>query len=183
MFQQKMISKINIIDYFYSKDDFENLLGQSNTIEYEKTHQPKMIPYPDRMKAMPCYETKMMTSDIFKNTFEEKTKLQIENFGTFFRKTLGEEIKQSGFYNAGSPPHTDNNNFDIAGLIYFNTFDINDGTKLYSFKEQYEPDIIVGSKPNRMIYYNADVLHTANYNVNINERIVQPFFIKLKGGK
>lgn len=181
-----MLERIKIFDDFYSMLDFENMVYHSNTMKYETTHQPKMIPYPNRMKAMPCYETLIEDNIIrktFIKTFESLTGLQIEKIATFFRKTLGKEIKESSFYKAGCPPHVDDSNlFDIAGLVYLNTYDINDGTKMFTYKEQYEPDIIVGSKPNRMIYYKADILHSANYNLNIDERIIQPFFIKLKGG-
>ena len=183
-----MLNKVNIIEDFYNDDDLGKVTLAYNLKSYTATYQPKDIFYPNRLKAMPCYETNMFASDdlilkMFVNTFQQKTNLNIENVFTFFRKTKSEEIQKSAFYKAGSPPHVDDTIFDVAGLVYLNTFSIKDGTSIFTYKNQYEPDIIVGSKPNRCIFYNADMYHTANYDLDNEDRFIQPFFIKLKGGK
>ena len=56
-----------------------------------------------------------------------------------------------------------------------------DGTKLFTTnKDQFEPDIVIGSKPNRMILYKASTWHEPNFDKNNEVRFIQPFFITLK---
>jgi hypothetical protein len=43
---------------------------------------------------------------------------------------------------------------------------------------QIEPDVIVGAKPNRCVFYDSQIYHKPLQDPNTEIRIIQPFFIK-----
>ena len=67
--------------------------------------------------------------------------------------------------------------FDLAGIVYFNCNSLKDGTYMYSGKNTFEPDAIIGSKMNRCVFYNTQQFHSPGHEQEIDERWVQPFFI------
>jgi hypothetical protein len=84
------------------------------------------------------------------------------------------------------PPHIDKTKvknedfeYDVAGVIYYNTWSLEDGTYFFSGKDQIEPDIMIGAKPNRCIFYKTDIFHCPGHNKKTDVRLVQPFFISL----
>jgi len=178
---------LKIIDNFYKKNDFEHMLSSSILNPYKSTLQPNDKFFISRSNAYPCYETTKFLKDtslfeIFTKTFEEKTGFIIEDVNTFFRKIYSSELEHVLKY--GLRPHTDENKYNIAGVIYYNTFSLNDGTAIFSGMEenncQIEPDIIVGSKPNRCVFYCSSIWHRPLQDKNTEVRIIQPFFIKIK---
>ena len=175
----------NVIDNFYEENDFMTLITAANLNSYIATYQPyNNINFINRLQAYACYETKEMVNEdnllkIFISTFEKKTNLKIKRIQTFIRKIINSELKHVFEY--GLPKHKDSTeNFQIAGVIYINTFNLKDGTRLFSFEQQIEPDILIGSKPNRCVYYDTNIWHSPGHNENTEVRFVQPFFIALE---
>jgi hypothetical protein len=119
---------------------------------------------------------------IFYKTFEEKTGFTIDKLSTRFRKIYSSELEHVFKY--GLRPHNDSAIWDIAGVIHFNAFSLDDGTAIFSDFEnnnhQIEPDIIIGAKPNRCVFYNSQIPHRPLQNKHTEMRIIQPFFIKFK---
>jgi hypothetical protein len=168
---------INIIDDFYDGYYLNKIISLCHSSDFFPTYQPSIPNFPNRLKLYPCYETEELKelTNLFRDTFERKTNLRIKNIKTSFRKILTSELKDVFKY--GLRPHKDHPQYDFAGVIYLNLWNLNDGTALYSFKEQIEPDIIIGSKPNRCVYYNSQIFHNPCQDPITDVRIIQPFFI------
>jgi len=177
---------LKIIDNFYEINDFNFILSSAMLIRYKASWQPLDEIFGDRSNSYPCHETHRFSEEdkqfkIFIKTFEEKTGFVINNMITFFRKIYSSELENVFKY--GLRPHTDPKKFDLAGVVYFNTFNLDDGTGIFSEfngNSHIEPDVIIGSKPNRCVFYDSQINHTPLQNRNTKVRIVQPFFIKLK---
>jgi hypothetical protein len=173
---------IDIIENFYEESDFNLINTSANLNPYNATYQPNDVFYPDRLRAYPCYETKSFAENdkpfhIFCSTFEKKSNLKIKTVKTFFRKILSSELKHVFEYRLS--PHKDSDEENIAGVIYINTWNLEDGTYFYSYRNQIKPDIIIGSKPNRCVYYNSNLWHSPGHDKETEVRIIQPFFITL----
>lgn len=175
---------LQILDDFYEQKDFAFMMTAANINSYYTTYQPNNRYFTSRSNAYPCHQTKEFksgepTGDIFVKTFEEKTKLKIKNVSTYFRKIYSKELKNVFKY--GIAPHIDPKIFNVAGVIHFNTFGLDDGTGLISNNEepyiQIEPDIIIGAKPNRCVFYDSQIYHKPLQDPNTEIRIIQPFFI------
>ena len=95
---------------------------------------------------------------------------------TFLRKIKLSELKQSPSYGQHRQ-HVDPQYYNLAGLVYFNSNSLEDGTKLYSDSHSFEPTLIVGSKVNRCIFYRADTWHCPGMKQEVEERWVQPFML------
>ena len=176
---------LKIIDNFYDEKDFNLMISRTMLNTYNECWHSNNKKFYNRFNAYPCFETKMFVEtdilhNIFCKTFQEKTGFVIDKVNTFFRKIYSSELKH--IFKYGLSPHTDNKNFEIAGIIYFNTFSLDDGTGIFSEFEngQIEPDVIIGAKPNRCVFYDSQIFHRPLQNKNTKIRIVQPFFIKLK---
>jgi hypothetical protein len=178
------MQKVNILDDFYSMADYGMITSELKTTSMSGTYLPRNIYYPSRLHAYPCWETQPLPEDnlcylIFKQTFMEKTNLKPKNIKTFFRKIVKKELEQSPF--AGREEgliHKDDEARHFAGIIYFDSFSIKDGTRIYAYDNQIEPDIIVGSKPNRCLFYPTNVNHSAGIDWRKEERTVQVFFLE-----
>lgn len=174
--------KLNIIDNFYNNEDFYYMISCSMLNPYCQTYQPNNNFFSSRANAYSCHETKSFVVNdkalsIFGNTFVSKTGKKIKEVKTFFRKIYSYEITNVLKY--GMPSHKDDIDFNIAGVVYYNSFGIDDGTGLYTTEDfQIEPDIIVGSKPNRCVFYDTQISHKPLQSKDNQVRIVQPFFIK-----
>jgi len=178
---------LKIIDNFYKEEDFAYMLTSAMLNSYKSSWQPNAKHFHNRTNAYPCHETKMffetdIVYKIFYKTFQEKTGHTIDKVNTFFRKIYSNELDHVFKY--GLRPHKDGQICDIAGVVYFNNFSLDDGTGIFSGYEenndQIEPDIIIGAKPNRCILYDSQIPHRALQNKKTEIRIVQPFFIKFK---
>jgi hypothetical protein len=173
---------LNVIDDFYEENDLGYMFTCSMLNPYTATYQPNENFFNNRANAYRCHETKKFThtdkaSLIFVDTFFKKTGKKIKEFKTFFRKIYAFEIQNVLKYKL--PSHKDNIAFDVAGVVYFNTFGIEDGTGLFTTDQnQIEPDIIIGAKPNRCVFYNSQVLHSPLQSKDTEMRLIQPFFIK-----
>ena len=173
---------INVIDNFFYENDFAILTASAHSKLYIPSYQPKQLFVHDRLKAYPCYETEILlnTDYLFKTfweTFENKTNLKIKKLKTFLRKILSIELENVFKYRL--TPHQDDKEFDLAGVIYINNFNLLDGTNIYSNLYQIEPDIVVGAKPNRCLYYSSNMWHSPGHDKNTELRLIQPFFITL----
>jgi hypothetical protein len=182
---------INLVDNFYEKEDLKTILFESNSVQYYPTYQPRYVNFPNRLKAYPCYESQIYLNEnndvvkIFKDNFEKKTNFKIKELNLRFRKTLSSELKNVFKYRL--VPHQDSlqnenekcNSPDLCGIIYLNSYDLNDGTCMYSFREQIEPDVIIGAKPNRCVFYESNVWHAPSHSEDTEVRLIQPFFIKI----
>lgn len=173
---------LNIIDNFYSENDFNFMTTCSMLNPYIATFQPNAVLVNNRANAYRCHETKRFveadkTTAIFVNTFLIKTGKKIKEVHTFFRKIYVSEIQNVLKYRL--PCHKDDIQYDIAGVIYFNNFGLDDGTGLFTTgSEQIEPDIIIGAKPNRCVFYDSQIFHTPLQSKDNEMRLIQPFFIK-----
>jgi hypothetical protein len=178
---------LNIIDNFYSSEDFQYMMTVSLLNPYQTLWQPTNKFFVSRANAYPCFETKEfkendVASNIFLNTFKQKTNFKIKTFSTFFRKIYSKELKN--IFKYGMRPHKDAAKYNFAGIIHYNTFGLDDGTGMFSnYGEndfQIEPDVIIGSKPNRCVFYDSQIWHKPLQDKNTEMRIVQPFFITLE---
>ena len=175
---------LNIIENFYDPNDLGLFSLYFMNLPFNKTYQSKKFPVSDRMQAYPCYETSALEQSedeyspfqIFKKTFEKKTNKKLYIIKSFLRKIKLEELKNSAVYKKDRP-HLDDPMYDYAGLVYFNSNSIKDGTKIYNDERLFEPTIIVGSKVNRCLFYNTQVPHSTPCDQMVEERWVQPFFI------
>jgi hypothetical protein len=178
---------LNIIDNFYSSEDFQYMMTAALLNPYNSFWQPNNKFFLSRANAYPCFETKEfqqndVTNNIFFKTLKQKTNLKIKNALTFFRKIYSKELDKVFKY--GIPPHQDDKKYNFAGIIYYNTYGLDDGTGLLSDYSkdgfQIEPDIIIGAKPNRCVFYDSQIWHRPLQDKNTEMRIVQPFFITLE---
>ena len=177
---------IQYIDNFYDTNDLGLQVICFLNMHFDVTHQSGGLWYGgDRMKACPCHETKDIANNktdqigpyhIFKKTFELKTNLKILHCETFFRKSKLEELKKSPSWKQ-TKPHRDDKTFDIAGVVYYNSNSLKDGTYLFDTEISYEPTVIVGSKLNRCVFYDPQVPHSPSPEQEVEERWTQPFFI------
>jgi len=178
---------LNIIDNFYKPHDLGIMTLSFVNFPFSSTYQSKSWPISHRMQAYPCWETEDVPFDerdtcpyqIFKKTFIEKTNIKPIVLRTFFRKIKLEELKKAEIYKK-ERPHTDDEDFDLAGLIYYNSNSIKDGTCLYNHRTDFEPTAIAGSKINRCVFYNTQQAHSAPTDQWVEERWVQPFFLITK---
>jgi hypothetical protein len=176
----------NYLDDFYSPSDLGLVLYNFLNSNFVPTFQSNKVYYGgDRLKAYPCLETNPFSSKdktpynvyhLFKNTFENKTPLKILHMSTFLRKIKLDELKKSPAWKQYKQ-HTDDEMFDLAGIVYFNCNSLKDGTYMYSGNNTFEPDAIIGSKMNRCVFYNTQQFHSPGSEQEIEERWVQPFFI------
>lgn len=173
---------LNIIDNFYSEDDFSFMTTCSMLNSYIVTFQPNSFFLHSRANTYRCHETKFFietdkTTNIFVNTFSNKTGKKIEKLITFFRKIYVSEIQNVLKYRL--PCHKDDIQYDVAGVVYYNNFGLDDGTGLFTTgPDQIEPDIIIGAKPNRCVFYDSQIFHTPLQSKENEMRLIQPFFIK-----
>jgi hypothetical protein len=178
---------LKIIDNFYDEKDFNFMIKETMLNTYKVCWQPNEQKFNNRANAYACYETNVFIEldtpyKLFFKTFQEKTGFIIETLNTFFRKIYSSELGH--IFKYGLRPHKDSVEHDVAGIIHFNTFSLNDGTGIFSEFEnnnyQIEPDVIVGAKPNRCVFYESQIWHRPLQDKNTEMRIVQPFFIKFK---
>ena len=176
---------LKIIENFYSPSDFGLVVAHFVNEHFQPTHQSKEESYGgNRFNAYPCYETNFYfennneysLANLFKKTFEEKTNLKLLHFKTCLRKIKLSELKKSASWGQHKP-HEDNKiECDTAGIIYFNSGSLKDGTNLYKSKNDYAPTVMVGSYPNRCVFYDSSIPHQPGAEQEIEERWVQPFF-------
>tara|TARA_R110000822_G_scaffold73937_1_gene177861 strand:+ start:562 stop:1119 length:558 start_codon:yes stop_codon:yes gene_type:complete len=177
----------NVIENFYEPNDLGLMVMNFLNLPFNATYQSKEVNYGgDRNKGYPCYESQILNEgdknniycpyNMFKQTFEKKTQKKIIKLQTFFRKTRIKELKKSPSWKQYKP-HTDSAIYDIAGLIYYNSNCIKDGTYIFNTKDDFEPTVIIGSKYNRCVFYNSQQPHTPSMEQEVEERWIQPFFI------
>lgn len=178
----------NYIDNFYQDSDLGLMVMHFLNLNFSPSYQSQDFYYGgDRMNAYPCYETPLLKQNnnpkdpynIFKNTFENKTNKKIYYLETFFRKVKKEEYENSASWKQHRP-HLDPSKFDFAGLVYYNSNSLKDGTNLYITKNDYEPTAIIGSRFNRCVFYNTKVPHSPSVEQTVEERWTQPFFMILE---
>ena len=180
----------SVIENFYTPSDFGLVAAHFVNENFQATYQSRDKMYgTNRFNAYPCHESPFYkfskdnpnsVANIFARTFEEKTKIKLLDFRTCLRKIKLKEFKKSKSWKQHKP-HKDNApDCDIAGVIYFNSGNLNDGTNLYKFGDDYVPTVIIGSYPNRCIFYDGSIPHTAGTEQEIEERWIQPFFCIIK---
>jgi hypothetical protein len=177
----------NCIDNFYKPHDLGLMTIHFLNFHFQATHQSLSQYFGgDRLKGYPCYETvdfspnenKMNPYTIFKNTFENHTQIPLLKIKTFLRKTKLSELKASPSWGQYKPHQDDK--ADLAGVIYYNSNSIDDGTNFYNSSFDYEPTACIGAKLNRCIFYSVDTWHCPKMNQSVEERWVQPFFLITK---
>jgi hypothetical protein len=176
--------QLGVIENFYSSDDFSFVLAASLLNPYKSTYQPNSSFVHRKENAYSCHETKDFSKgdavfDKFYRTFHQKTSLKIQTIITYFRKIYSSEIEHVIKYGMPSHQDTSSDNINIAGVIYINTSGLEDGTALFSSKDQIEPDIIIGAVPNRCVFYDPTIWHRPLQDKKTNMRIIQPFFLKV----
>ena len=179
---------LKIIDNFYSPEDFEYIMTSAMLSPYVATWQPYRQSLSNRTNSYACHETKSFTDSdkvlrLFIDTFEKKTGIIVKEYSTLFRKIYSKELKNVFKY--GIIPHQDDTKYNLAGVIHYNSSGLDDGTGLYSSSEpeiyyQIEPDVLIGAKPNRCVFYDSQIWHRPLQDENNVMRIIQPFFLKTK---
>lgn len=172
-----------IIDDFYSVEDYEKMFTNASSVKYTATYQPNERFFQDRLKAYPCYQSDEFkfednVAKIFIKTFEEKSKFRLLTVKSYFRKILSSELKT--IFKYGIASHQDSTKFDFAGVIYYNIHSLYDGTAIYSSAAHREPDIIIGAKTNRCVFYNPQLFHSPLHDKDTEVRLIQPFFITIE---
>lgn len=174
----------HLVDNFYDSNDLGTMTLCFMNAPFLESYHSKNWKVFDRLQAYPVYETDTVNKSdrphhpyqIFKKTFETKTNIKPLLIRTFFRKIKLDELKKSPLYKK-ERPHKDSSCFDYAGLVYFNSSFLQDGTKLYNDEQDFEPTAIIGSKVNRCVFYNSQLPHSTPYDQKVEERWVQPFFL------
>ena len=182
-----LIVMFNLVDNFYSSNNLGLIVINFLNLHFQANHEPHETYFGgDRLLGYPTHETSKLKDEgllspynIFKNTWEEKTNIKPLAISTFFRKTKLDECKNSPSWGQYKP-HRDSKNFDIAGLIYFNSNRLDDGTYIFEKEQDYEPTVIIGSKYNRCVWYDSQIPHSPSMEQTVNERWTQPFFIVYK---
>lgn len=173
----------NCIDYFYDANDLGIVTLHFLNIRFTPTVQSTNSYYGgDRLKGWPCYETGPIPKtmkETFIKTFEKKTNLKVLHMKSFLRKTKKDEVKQSPSYGQFKQ-HVDDLCYDLAGVVYFNSNSLDDGTRIYMTEQCYEPTVIIGSRSNRCVFYNSQVWHCPPMLQTVEERWTQPFFLIIK---
>jgi hypothetical protein len=179
---------LKIIDDFYSPENFGYMMTSAMLSPYISAWQPYNKSFLNRKNSYACYQTKNFTDSdkglkLFMDTFQEKTGIIVEEFYSFFRKIYSKELKN--IFKYGTVPHQDDKKYNIAGVIHYNSWGLDDGTGLYStneeqFSNQIEPDVLIGAKPNRCVFYDSQIWHRPLQDENNEMRIIQPFFLKTK---
>lgn len=174
----------SLIENFYEPNDLGLIVLGFLNYNFNITYQSDTQYYQDRLQAYPCYETQNFKKDHFvyqkfTNTFQNKTNINVLHCETFLRKVKLNEFKKSASWGKQFP-HTDGDTFDLAGLIYFNSNSIKDGTLIYNKEIDFEPTVIIGSKINRCVFYNTLIPHSPSNEQLTEERWTQPFFLITK---
>jgi|TARA_R100001463_G_scaffold10419_3_gene30462 hypothetical protein len=177
----------NLIENFYSANNLGLIVANFINLHFSPNHEPNDLYYGgDRLLGMPTNESKRLTDEgpfspysIFKKTWEEKTNTKPLLITTFFRKTKLEEFKKSPSWKQYKP-HRDSSTCDVAGVIYFNSNRLHDGTFIFEKTQDYEPTVIIGSRYNRCVWYNSQIPHSPSMEQTVDERWTQPFFIIYK---
>lgn len=177
------MQNINIIENFYSEEHYGIMQHVLHTAPMFAKYQPHSVYYPNRLQAYPCWETEVLIDlplNILKKTLELKTGFKIKQIDSYFRTIKKSELEQSPFLGRDESTVHQDDGRQFAGVIYFDSFSIKDGTRLYSYKHQIEPDIIIGSKPNRCIIYKSDLFHSAGIDWRQDKRTVQVLFFDVE---
>ena len=174
---------MNIIDDFYSDEDYATMFTIAYHANYHATYQPQEIHFYDRLKAYPCYQSREFRTEdtpykVFVKTVEQKNEVKILEGKSCFRKILSSEL--GNIFKYGISPHTDQEKYDFAGVVYYNIESLYDGTALYSSQFHREPNLIVGAKSNRCVFYSPLKWHSPLQDKNTTVRLIQPFFIKIE---
>lgn len=175
---------ISLIDDFYEANRLGLMVLNFLNLPFQSKHQPiKNYFGNDSRLSYPVHETDILNKGegltpytIFTEAWEKKTGIKPLFVFTFFRKTKLSELKESASWKQYKP-HTDQEYFDIAGLIYFNSNFLSDGTHIFNSKEDFEPTAIIGAKYNRCVFYNPLTPHSPTMEQKVEERWTQPFFI------
>lgn len=177
-------SRINVIDDFFSFDEFNLIKHYQENSVYIATYQPSKIYYHSRFKAYPTWECALEKNNLIYNillkNIQEKISKEYTISSAFLRKVYKDELLKSPFKGKNHGViHKDNvEGVMLSGLIYFNSFSINDGTSLFSYEQQLEADMIIGSKPNRCVFYNSSIPHAAGIDWEERVRNTLVFFLK-----
>lgn len=171
---------MEIIDNFYNAEQFNKISYFIDNFTYKKTYQPSEV-INNKEDGYPCYETEILKPNnyIFQslvNSFKTHKNINVKMLKTYIRKTYLYELKDSNIFKKSLNPHQDKK-CDLAGVVYLNTNDINDGTIIYENESLNNPSIIVGSKINRCLFYKNNIWHQPNLNQTSDVRIIQPFFL------
>ena len=190
-----MYKAIEIIDDFYTQEQLNILLDYTSNLYFKPSLQPHLFEkdFATRFQAYPCYESTEIMHDDFNNLPVYKIlKDNLKSLGfdfyhlhTFFRKIYKSEIEKSVCSSGAGIRHKDGHDYNLGGLVYLDELSsFKSGTRFFTderFKEriQQEQDIQIGSKFNRAIIFDCQTSHQAMYDLDIDSRFVQPFFVKL----
>jgi len=177
-------SRINVIDDFFSFEEFNLIKHYQENSKYVATYQPWGVYYHSRLKAYPTWECPLDKDNpiynILLKNIETKISKDYEISKVLLRKVYKDELLKSPFNGKthGVIHQDTSEGIVISGLIYFNSFSINDGTSLFSYKQQLEADMIIGSKPNRCVFYDSSIYHAAGIDWEERVRNTLVFFLK-----
>jgi hypothetical protein len=177
----------NLIDGFYNPNELGLIILNIMNLHFMPIHQSHQNYFGgNRLLGYPTHDTKKLANEgplspysIFIKTWKEKTNIEPLYIETFFRKTKLSECKESPSWKQYKQ-HQDGEHFDVAGLIYFNSNSLKDGTYIYNTEYDYEPTVIIGSKYNRCVWYSSQQWHSPTMEQSVEERWTQPFFIIYK---
>jgi hypothetical protein len=173
----------NCIDYFYDANDLGHMALNFLNFRFTPSVQSQESYYGgDRLKGWPCYEMSSIPKPLletFTKTFQNKTGIKVLHTKSFLRKTKKDEVKKSPSYGQFKQ-HIDPPMYDLAGVVYFNSNSLDDGTRIYMTEQCYEPTAIIGSRGNRCVFYGSQIWHCPPMIQTVDERWTQPFFLITK---
>jgi hypothetical protein len=181
----KNFNRINIIDDFFNINEFYTIKTYQECLTYIPSYQPAYANYSNRFKGYPVWEVDLEKDNPIFNFLLKNLELKFSNNfnieNIILRKIYTDELLRSSYRGREyGMVHKDDVGLSMAGVIYLNGESIKGGTYLFSNELQVEPEIIVGSKPNRCIIYDTNILHSPGIEWEDKVRNVLVFFLKNK---
>ena len=139
-------------------------------VNYSTCYQPSETLYYNRMEAYPTHEYLYNKyNEFIINRLTEMVGCQINDFSSFSRKLIRDELKKSPQGN-GKYGLVHKDSMDFAGVLSLDQ-SVNNGTAFYEYEFHRAPNIEVGAYPNRLLLYSGNRFHSTCYDFNLEESI------------
>ena len=171
---------------FFTKEKFNSIKSDLDSLKWDKVHQPAGSSYGNRMQAYPCYENQYDKEDVLiKNKIEILLQTNITDFKVLARKIILSEIETSpqnfgkyGFIHRDYPPEAESEPL-IAGMMYFDQA-YDGGTAFFNNQMGKVPDIYISAEPNRLVLYHGGRYHAPCLDYTFEERLTLSLFFKIE---
>ena len=171
---------------FFTKEKFNSIKSDLDSLKWDKVHQPAGSSYGNRMQAFPCYENQYdKENDYIKTNIESILQTKITDFKTIARRIILSEIQEStqnfgkyGFIHRDYLPEAESEPL-IAGMMYFDQ-SYDGGTAFFSSQMEKVPDIYISAYQNRLVLYHGGRYHSPCLDYTFEERLTLSFFFKIE---